>query len=454
MHVAVVVATGALFVAAVLTAPLMNTASAAIDPDGDPGVPIDGAPSEVVVTALAEGRSVDGYLGPDGSVSDPAVAYPPSHSGFPFTPMDFAGLVDAEPPEGGPPTLSLYCTDIRTDTSLGYGYDLGDWTTAGTANAGYVARILNDYYPATNLPADGTGIADDDDRAAAVQAAIWYFTDNFVVAGIDARLDAVSTIVNSVRTQPPLPAPAAPTLSITPAVATGDTDDVLGPFTVATSAPDATLTVAGAQMYTDAAGTVPLSSPATVVDGQVVYLRSASVGDATLTASATLTTPSGSAYLYDGNIVGVDTAQNLILADAVSRDASAGATAQFQAPTTTTSTSTTTTTSTTIAPTSTVPPSTTVAPTSSVAPTMPPSTFVTTTTPGSDVDAAGASTRPGRDTTSRRSGALAMTGTDRTVLVGLGLLLMASGVMVAGARRTVPDAPPVGDRRGQRYSQR
>ena len=436
VHVAVVVA-AVLGGAATLAVPLTTPAAASIDPGAPPGVPGGGEPSELTVTRLAEGHSVVGYLGPVASVSDPAVAYPPSHGGFVFTPMDFAGLVDAEPPDGSPPSRSLYCTDIRTDTSIGYGYELGSWATAGTANAGYVARILSDFYPSTALPLDGTpGISDDGDRAAAVQAAIWYFTDNFVVADIDPLEPAVAAIVNAVRVQPPLPSPAAPSLTITPSDTTGVVGAVAGPFTVSTSAPDATVVATGAQMYADPSGTLPLPSPATVADGDTIYLRGSSVGDATLIATASLSVPTGSAYLYDGNIPGVDTAQNLILADEVTLDRTVDATARFQEPTTTST-----------VPSTTVPP--TVPPTIAPPPTVAPTTVAPTTVPASgrgagDGAVAGASIRPS---------ALASTGSERSLLVAPAMLLMVAGVVLLGVRRSGPAALR-GIRRGTRSGSR
>ena len=40
-----------------------------------------------------------------------------------------------------------------------------------------MARILNEYYPNTNLPVLGN----EDETAAAVQAAIWFFSDRYVL---------------------------------------------------------------------------------------------------------------------------------------------------------------------------------------------------------------------------------------------------------------------------------
>ena len=55
--------------------------------------------------------------------------------------------------------------------------------SANVANVGFVARLLNDYYPNNTAqpPIGANGINNTADQAAAVQAAIWYFSDNYVL---------------------------------------------------------------------------------------------------------------------------------------------------------------------------------------------------------------------------------------------------------------------------------
>ena len=62
------------------------------------------------------------------------------------------------------------------------GYNLGTWDDSNVPNVGYVAYLLNNYYPNMAQPA---GLADDNQQAAAVQAAIWYFSDNYVLTDGD-----------------------------------------------------------------------------------------------------------------------------------------------------------------------------------------------------------------------------------------------------------------------------
>ncbi len=100
-----------------------------------------------------------------------------------------------------------------------------------------------------------------------MQAAIWYFSDNYVLAPGDPLLPAVTSIVNTVRVQSPLPAPTPPSLQITPpASTTGDAGTLVGPYVVVTDDPaGATVSATGASMFADAAGTTPIANGATVV---------------------------------------------------------------------------------------------------------------------------------------------------------------------------------------------
>ena len=101
-----------------------------------------------------------------------------------FSPLNegFAGIIHAGPPGGGT-ELSLYCIDILTATYGGIGYKLGTWDATNVPNVGYVARLLNEYYPNTTAPA---GLSDLNQTAAAVQAAIWFFTDRYVLNTSDS----------------------------------------------------------------------------------------------------------------------------------------------------------------------------------------------------------------------------------------------------------------------------
>jgi hypothetical protein len=187
----------------------------------------------------------------------------------------------------------MYCIDRHTDTTSGIPYDPGTWSATNVPNLGYVLRILHSFYPATNEPAAASS---DSQRAAAVQAAIWFFTDRFVLAPGDARFALTSGIVTAAVAAGPLPEPP-PSLTITgPATATVDT--VTGPFHVQGNAATATLTASGATLYSDEAATEPIPDGAVYPVGKPLWLRSNTPGSASIQARASATNPTGRALLY------------------------------------------------------------------------------------------------------------------------------------------------------------
>src|SRR5262249_33734758 len=138
----------------------------------------------------------------------------------------FAGVIHATP-KGGGATMNMYCIDIRTLTQTGVGYVLGTWDAANVPNVGFVARILNSYYPNTNEPAS---LLTANQKAAAVQAAIWFFSDRYVLSTSDPLHNAVVAIVNAVIAAGPIVTPPPPSLALTPSIANGPAGTVVGPF--------------------------------------------------------------------------------------------------------------------------------------------------------------------------------------------------------------------------------
>ena len=306
-----------------LAAPLAGPAQAEVDPGPPPnGLPASGANTDILITSLGEGRrNVPGALPPAGSTWS-IDSYPTSiPAGYVAETVGFAGVINTQE-VGGTTTAQMYCIDLRTSTRVGIGYENGTWDESNVPNIGYVNRILNGYYPTTNLPAS----AEPHTKAAAVQAAIWFFTDGYVLRPNSELYPLVSQIVNSTIAAGPLAEPDAPDISITPATATGPVTGVAGPYTVASEADEITVTVDdGFGLFADAGGTVPLTNP--VSSGTQVWVRSegGGTGPANITARAVVTVPTGNVYLYDGTTSGVDNAQKLILA--TTRDLSSNAVA-------------------------------------------------------------------------------------------------------------------------------
>ncbi len=293
-----------------------------------PGVPsVRSTNTQLIFTSTGAGQGVTGYIANPDNPYDPSVQpYPtddPS-SGFSRQDEGFAGIINAQPPGGGD-DVKMFCIDIRTNTYPGLGYALGTWDSANVPSVGLVARLLNNYYPNIDQP---TGLSDNE-RAAAVQASIWYFTDRYVLRTEERLHDVVAGIVAAVQLAGPLIQPDPPSLTITPTSASGAAGSVVGPYTIASGSGSATVNAVGGTMYSDAAGTQQLVDGAVVPSGSSIWLRSTGPVHATLTATATATVPSGNVYLYDGN-GGPSDAQRLILASTATLTTIVSATANFQ----------------------------------------------------------------------------------------------------------------------------
>ncbi|WP_146364568.1 thioester domain-containing protein [Arthrobacter yangruifuii] len=243
----------------------------------------------------------------------------------------FAGIITTADVNDPTAVGQMYCINIRVVTTQGVGYVNGTWEESNVPNIGYVNYILNNYYPANPAaPAD----LSPDQQAAAVQAAIWYFTDGYLVntAQTDIR-PAVEAIVADAQANGPLLEPPAPDVTITPASAAAPVGSPAGPYTVAAEgAAELSVSVpTGYTMYTDAAGTAPLANPSTVPSGTQIWVGGPpeSTTPGVLSARASVTVQTGSVYLYDRSDPGREDAQRLILAVTTDLNATAQATAEF-----------------------------------------------------------------------------------------------------------------------------
>jgi Domain of unknown function (DUF5979)/Thioester domain len=283
--------------------------------DSSTSLPRASTNTDMTLTGTGPGQSVSGYIANSDNPFDPVLdGYPTTTPPPDFTARDesFAGIIYGTPAGGGSP-LSLYCFDILTDTYIGVGYTLGTWDAANVPNVGFVARILNDYYPF--VPTEPAALYPNTTKmAAAVQAAIWFFSDRYVLSTSDPLYSTVATIVADTIAAGPVLAPTPPDLSITPTFASSpNTATPVGPFTITSSAP-VTVTATGANMYSDATLTTPIANGSTVSSGQQIWLESTGATSAVLQAIATATVPFQNVYIYDGNTAGLSAAQKLILA--------------------------------------------------------------------------------------------------------------------------------------------
>ncbi len=286
--------------------------------------------TQLVLSDTGPGQSVSGFIANPGNPFDPVTdGYPVSDptTGWSSKDEGFAGTIFAQPP-GSNENIKLYCIDIDTDTYIGTGYALGTWDVASVPNVGWVARLLHEYYPSTDQPA---GLTNLNEKAAAVQAAIWFFSDRYVLRTSSPLHDAVAAIVSHIIKAGPLVQPPPPSLTITPSLVSGPAHRVLGPFTVTTDQDAATVVATGGSMFRNRAGTVPLPDGTAVPSGTRIWMRSTGPSLAVLQATAVATVPTGNVYLYDGNAEGSGR-QKLILSNTATLRTIVQATAEFLRP--------------------------------------------------------------------------------------------------------------------------
>jgi TQXA domain-containing protein len=281
----------------------------------------------MTMAGVGHGQGVTGFFAVEGNPFDPVKdGYPAANPTTEFESENpwFAGIIYGAPTSGAV-NLSLYCIDLHTETSGGVPYNLGSWSDADVPNVGYIARILDENYPNNpNQPA----VSGEDAKAAAVQAAIWFFSDRYVLSTADPLHDAVKALVTAVITAGPIVEPPPPSLTLTPSPQSGQVGQTIGPFTLASTV-DATVTANGATMWKDASATDQITDGATLASGAQIWLKStAAAPTATLSAQATANVPSGNVYLYAGN--SPNGAQKLILAKTATLKTTVTAEADFE----------------------------------------------------------------------------------------------------------------------------
>ena len=322
---------GTVTAAALAMAPLASAPAHASREDAAPVAEAQTGPNtEVWYTGHGAGLDVNGFLPPEADAPDPLAPYPAGRPAGYVDESAFAGIRNIASAEDPSTTGQTYCINLRVLTAVGTGYASGTWTESNVPNLGYVTYILHNYYPAVDAPAGLTR----NQQAAAVQSAIWYFTDGFVLGASPSKVRAATAaIIAEAQANGPVAEPAAPDVEITPASGSAAEGTAAGPYVVSAEG-SAAVTVSvptGYTMYGDAAATTPLANPSTVASGTSVWITGPGVtgGETVLTARATVTVHAGNVYLYDGNTPGRDDAQRLILGKTTQLEALATATAEY-----------------------------------------------------------------------------------------------------------------------------
>ena len=249
-----------------------------------------------------------------------------------------------------------YCIDIHTDIADGTsGLQEIDWETSGVSNLEAIKAILVNYTADGDEPADFPLVGSKADRALAIQAAIWHYSDGFDLTdaegGSNVTPDNVKanyrTILEAVDGGH-ISGGGEPTVSLSitpPDVTEGNVGDLVGPYVVNTTASSVTVTTSDGITLHDAEGQ-PFTG--TVTDGTELWLSAGDAIEGTISASAQAEVKVG--RVFYGKHKGRDL-QRIVLASPVTVDAGAEASVRFVSgppptvpSTTTTSTSTTSTT--------------------------------------------------------------------------------------------------------------
>ena len=301
--------------AALLVAYAATPAGAVWDP-GLGGPKATGPNTDLTLTSTGAGQGVTGFIDPANRLSDPSVPYPTTNPMAPFVPNDegFAGVINATPIGGGTDAADVLHQhpDVHVHRGRLRARRLDRRQRQQRRLRGPAPQRL---LSRTNRAAPP--LADDNQKAAAVQAAIWYFSDNYVLNTADPLHATVAAIVNAVRTQ----AAAGPAASAQPhhhaqhgrGLHRHPDRPVHGhghgrqhhrcrrgrqrPDVLRCRGHDA-----DPQRHRGA------------VSGTNIWIQDATAGAVTLSASAQATVPTGNVYLYDHNSPGLLAAQKLILA--------------------------------------------------------------------------------------------------------------------------------------------
>ena len=307
--------TAAMFGGMLVLAAALPASASVVTPGGDPDTDADHVASDLEVIALEHVSTLLANQLPAPPVSP--TAYPAGS--FSGSGTDAALIVVRD-------TASLqesraFCVDLDTTTYAGVDYSNSDWTTAGVPNSSYIVYIL------LNYPWDGVAPGSRTAEVAAIQAAIWFFSDGLVLtSGDPARPRTAAIVDDAILNGGSTPPPTPPTLAVTPTAAEApSTGELTGPFTVSGSATGATvLTIDDLDLYLDAAGTIPASVGTAAPPGTQFWVANVDsiIPSASFTIGMDFTIPVGTVYLADPD---PDDYQKLVLAQEATLPIRAGA---------------------------------------------------------------------------------------------------------------------------------
>lgn len=291
-----------------------------------------------------------------------------------------------------------YCIDFTDGTSTTTPLPEEEWDEVDVANREIVGRILGSYHPIGVGPEGHEIEGDDDQKAAATQAAIWHFTNAFVLdePGEASLGDGYEVVyANYVKILAAVEAGVLPQAGGTVTLTIeGDTDvdaapgDLVGPFTVKTSVASVELVPGSGTTLHDEDGSA-FEGPAS--DGDQFWLTSSHGGTASVSAVAAGVQSGIRAFTHPYK-------QDMAFVVATPVEVPASIEVTFTTP-----------------PPTTAPPSTVPETTTTTVPVTPQTSVEVTTT---------APAVPRQET----GGGLPVTGAQTALLVGVALVLLAAGI--------------------------
>lgn len=286
-------------------------AAAEPDPDGPP----PGAPEDPFTDMVITGWDLStGTTGVVGTVQTPPPAYPATAVGTETGHL--AARIQVVDPADPGHTANVYCIDLLTSTTTGVGYTSGSWSDSNVPNLMYIGYILTNYFP--QVPTAPAGLTDTQ-RVAAVQTAIWYFSDGYVLSDdFDPTVRAATTaIVADALANADGTPPFTPSITIDPATGViPDDGTIAGPFTVTSNVTATVEDIAGLDVFLDADRTEPLTEGDPVPNGTQFWVETDGPGpDRWVQLVYESELPAGTVYLFDPQSdPNRQTAQKLILA--------------------------------------------------------------------------------------------------------------------------------------------
>ena len=218
---------------------------------------------------------------------------------------DLSGMIDGNP-------VQFYCIDTQHTISIP---SVDPYTNDGPTSA-QITYILNNYFPFVTS-ASGQ-LPDLNQEAAAVQLAIWHFSDGIDLSKIEDATIAIRNralaIATAATSATSTPAPIVTTIKIVPASQTNP-GGTPGTFTV--EAFDSSSTrMSGVEIaLTTNSGTLSTSSVTTTggTETPVTLTQDSSLA-ATVTAKTTRHIPGGTIYVDEKDVIGGVQHQKLVIA--------------------------------------------------------------------------------------------------------------------------------------------